>query len=426
MSSDERRPAVQGRKDLEASRLAYALEHMPDNKAYRYAAEQAGGDADGQHLDAFRDRFTRYRQGWRGNARFAVDNGLHDEYYARTGWGPLSLDIEVAAVCDLACPFCYRQAIATPDKTMTEELFYRVMDQGATLGVPSVKFNWRGEPLLHPALPAFVDYAKQKGVLETIINTDAVTLTAEKSEALIDAGLDLIVYSFDGGTKATYEKMRPGRFKTNHFEDVYANIRRFAEIRARKSARFPRTKIQMVLTADTFGEQEQFFDVFRSFAIDAVFVFMEKHHACFCCAGHQHLHAPEGLIPPTVHAFGCWRIKAKYADVFCAKNAAQFDRALESLQVRFKWIIRGDLANGGTNGTQSHPTRLQKTEERIDLLRGQIQHIRFMDRPQFNISDPASRQHVELLDGIGRDFIGESTDGETCHDCILRVGLAVC
>ena len=171
---------------------------------------------------------------------------------------------------------------------------------------------------------------------------------------------------------------------------------------------------------------EQFFDVFRSFAIDAVFVFMEKHHACFCCAGHQHLHAPEGLIPPTVHAFGCWRIKAKYADVFCAKNAAQFDRALESLQVRFKWIIRGDLANGGTNGTQSHPTRLQKTEERIDLLSGQIQHIRFMDRPQFNISDPASRQHVELLDGIGRYFIGESTDGETCHDCILRVGLAVC
>jgi MoaA/NifB/PqqE/SkfB family radical SAM enzyme len=260
--TDERRPAVQGKKDLEVSRLAYALESMPHNKAYRYAAERAGGDADGQVLALFRDRFTQYRKGWRGNARFAVENGLHDEYYARTGWGPLSLDIEVAAICDLACPFCYRQAIATPDKTITDDLFYRVMDQGAELGVPSVKFNWRGEPLLHPRLPALIDYAKQKSVLETIINTDAVTLTEEKSEALIDAGLDLIVYSFDGGTKETYEKMRPGRFKTNHFEDVYANIQRFAEIRARKGARFPRTKIQMVLTADTFREQEQFFDLF--------------------------------------------------------------------------------------------------------------------------------------------------------------------
>ena len=262
MSTDERRPAIQGKKDLEASRLAYALEYMPHNKAYRYAAESAGGDADGEVLAAFRDRFVRYRKGWRGHARFAVENGLHDEFYARTGWGPLSLDVEVAAVCDLACPFCYRQAIATPDKTITEELFFRVMDQGAELGVPSVKFNWRGEPLLHPRLPEFIDYAKRKSVLETIINTDAVTLTADKTEALIDAGLDLIVYSFDGGTKDTYEKMRPGRFKTNHFEDVYANIRRFAEIRARKGARFPRTKIQMVLTADTFREQDQFFDLF--------------------------------------------------------------------------------------------------------------------------------------------------------------------
>ena len=262
MTVDGRRPAIQGKKDLEASRLSYALEHMTHKKAYRYAVEAAGGDADGALLRMFHDRFIEYRRGWRGNARFAVENRLHDEYYARTGWGPLSLDIEVAAVCDLACPFCYRQAIATPDRIMSAELFRRVMDQGAELGVSSVKFNWRGEPLLHPQLPTLIDDAKRRAVLETIINTDAVTLTAGKSEALIDAGLDLMIYSFDGGTKETYERMRPGRFKTNHFENVYANIRRFAEIRACTGARLPRTKVQMVLTADTFGEQEQFFDLF--------------------------------------------------------------------------------------------------------------------------------------------------------------------
>lgn len=262
MSADARRRAIEGKTDLEGNRLAHAIECMPSNKAYRCAVTSAGGDADGRILAAFRDRFAEYRRAWRGNARFAVENRLHDEYYARTGWGPLSLDVEVAAVCDLACPFCYRQSIATPDRIMSEELFYRVMDQGAELGVPSVKFNWRGEPLLHPRLPAFIDYAKRKGVLETIINTDAVTLTADKSEALIDAGLDLLIYSFDGGTAETYERMRPGRFKTNRFEDVYANIRRFAEIKARKGARLPRTKVQMVLTADTFAEQEKFFDLF--------------------------------------------------------------------------------------------------------------------------------------------------------------------
>lgn len=261
MSGSDRRPAIQGKKDLEATRVAHAIEQMASNKAYRYAVA-SGGDPDGRLLEAFRERFVAYRKGWRGNARFAVEHGLHDEYFSRTGWGPLSLDLEVASVCDLACPFCYRQAIATPDKIIANDLFYRVMDQAADLGVASVKFNWRGEPLLHPQLPAFIDYAKRKSVLETIINTDAVTLTADKSEALIDAGLDLMIYSFDGGTKQTYEKMRPGRFKENRFEDVYENIRRFAQIRARKGAHFPRTKVQMVLTAETFGEQDQFFDLF--------------------------------------------------------------------------------------------------------------------------------------------------------------------
>ena len=35
---------------------------------------------------------------------------------------PLCLDIEVASICDLACPFCFREFVATPDKIINEEL----------------------------------------------------------------------------------------------------------------------------------------------------------------------------------------------------------------------------------------------------------------------------------------------------------------
>ena len=66
---------------------------------------------------------------------------------------------------------------------------------------------------MHPKLSNFIKYAKEKGILETIINTNATNLTIENSNKLIESGLDLIIYSFDGGTKETYEKMRPGRFK---------------------------------------------------------------------------------------------------------------------------------------------------------------------------------------------------------------------
>lgn len=261
----ERRYAIQARKDSEAERVEHAVLNMRHNKAYRYAVERAGeepGDPGGRILEELVERFRAYRLGWRGYPRYAIERRLHDQYYRTTGHPPLCVDIETAAVCDLACPFCYRQWIATPDKLIRDELYRTIIDQCRELGVPSVKLNWRGEPLLHPSLPELVDYAKRNGVLETIINTNAVTLTAERSVALIEAGLDLLIYSFDGGTKATYEKMRVGRFETNHFETVYENIRRFAEIRKARNSPFPRTKIQMILTEDTSREQESFFALF--------------------------------------------------------------------------------------------------------------------------------------------------------------------
>ena len=260
--AEERIRAIQSRKDSEAGRVEFMLEHMAQNKAYLYASSAAGGDPDGTLLEEYRQRLLAYRGGWSANPALAIDQGLHHTYVETTGYGPLCVDIEVAAVCDLACPFCFRQQIATPDKIMREDLYYRVIDQCAELGVPSVKLNWRGEPLLQPKLPEFIDYAKQNGIVETLINTDAVTLTEDKSRALIAAGLDLMIYSFDGGSKETYEQMRPGRFHTNSFERVYENIRRFDRLRGEMGSAFPRTKIQMILTGDTFDERESFFELF--------------------------------------------------------------------------------------------------------------------------------------------------------------------
>ena len=262
MNIQNRRYAITGRKDGEAERIDRMVENMASNKAYFYARDTAGGDPDGHLLEGFRRRFRSYRADWRAQPREAVAAKLTGDAFARSNMTPLCVDIEVAAVCDLACPFCYRQFIATPDKIIDEVLFRRIVDQCAELGIPSIKLNWRGEPLLHPKLPEMVDYAKRRGILETIINTNATTLDDKKARELIDAGLDLMIYSFDGGSKESYEQMRPGRFKENSFNAVYGNIRRFSEIRTEMKAVFPRTKIQMILTSQTFPEQEAFYRLF--------------------------------------------------------------------------------------------------------------------------------------------------------------------
>ena len=101
-----------------------------------------------------------------------------------------------------------------------------------------------------------------------IINTNGTNLNTKKANELIDSGLDQLIYSFDGGTKETYEKMRPGRFKKNNFEDVFNNIKNFYEIRKKRNSKFPITKIQMIMTKDTRDEVENFYSLFGEIVDD--------------------------------------------------------------------------------------------------------------------------------------------------------------
>jgi len=249
-------------------RVEVAIDKMKSNTAYKYACIKAGGDPDGSILENFQKRFFDYRQNWRAQSERLINGTSSIDTMKRKKVVPLSIDIEVASVCDLACPFCYRQHIATPDSLMKPALCFNILDQCIDLGVPSVKFNWRGEPLLNPKLPEFIHYAKQGGILDTIINTNAVTLDEKKSQQIIEAGLDLMIYSFDGGSKESYEKMRPGRFNKVLFEDVYENIKTFSRVRDEMGAVFPRTKIQMILTEDTFREQDVFLKLFNDYVDD--------------------------------------------------------------------------------------------------------------------------------------------------------------
>jgi len=72
-----------------------------------------------------------------------------------------------------------------------------------------------------------------------------------------------MIYSFDGGTKKNYEKMRPGRFSKNNFDTIYKNIKNFSKIRKKLGSYFPRTKIQMILTEETRLEKKKYFSLFK-------------------------------------------------------------------------------------------------------------------------------------------------------------------
>ncbi len=252
-------------------RTTYMVKYMTHNKAYQHVLEKDTGVDANELLNTFRNKYENYRHNWHAQPKECISNLNFGPELLKAGHYPLCIDIETAAICDLACPFCFRESLATPDKIISIKLFKKIVDQAVDMGVPSIKLNWRGEPLMHPKLYQMIEYAKHKGILETIINTNATHLSPKISRRLIESGLDFMIYSFDGGTKETYEKMRPGRFKKNNFDHVYQNIVNFSNIREQMNAKFPSTKIQMILTEDSYTEQESFYSLFKDF-VDEVTV----------------------------------------------------------------------------------------------------------------------------------------------------------
>ena len=181
--------------------------------------------------------FKEYRKKWRK---------WPEEFYV--GAFPLFVDIEVTSVCNLQCPFCattFREKEISKG-FMPSDIVKKIIDEGADNNLYGVKFNIRGEPLLHPQIHEFVKYAKKKGLIDVYFNTNAALLTEDISRRLIDAGLDRISISFEGYTKDVYDRYRVGA----KYEEVLSNIENMQALKEKLGAGYPKIRVQTVMFED--------------------------------------------------------------------------------------------------------------------------------------------------------------------------------
>ena len=189
-----------------------------------------------------------------GRSLFASENPAFQDYRKRwkeqplnfyPGDFPLFIDIEVTNACNLLCSFCATTNLGLDMKRgfIPEELVYKILDEGKDNGLCGVKFNDRGEPLLHPGLTDFVKYAKGAGLIDVYFNTNAMLLTEDKIEKVIDSGMDRISISIEGFSPDFYEKYRIN----GKFDVLLKNVRNLWAIRSKKKAKNPLIRIQSVL-----------------------------------------------------------------------------------------------------------------------------------------------------------------------------------
>lgn len=134
---------------------------------------------------------------------------------------PLTAIIATTHRCNMTCKMCLRAVRSFDGPNMEFDFFKMVVDQW----VPYLRYislDGPGETTMNPDAFEMIRYAKSKGI-RVMFSTNATLLDGKMTDAILDSGVDLIIFSVNGVTPEVYGAVH-GRAC---YEEAVANIRGF-------------------------------------------------------------------------------------------------------------------------------------------------------------------------------------------------------
>lgn len=171
--------------------------------------------------------------------------------------------VETVGRCNLSCIMCPTLAYDVKGKAiMSEETFSRIVPYFRKASF--VEMTGWGEPLLDKAIFKRVKQASKSGCTVNFCSNGTL-LTEEKSGELLQSGLNSISFSFDGGSKETYESIRKGA----SFTLVINNIKRLISMRDSSGSGL-KVNIAYVLMRSNESELKDFMRLMQDVGVDSV------------------------------------------------------------------------------------------------------------------------------------------------------------
>lgn len=159
--------------------------------------------------------------------------------------------------CNMTCRMCLRAVKSFDGPNMSLDLFKKIVDEW-TPYLRYLSLDGLGETIMNPEAFQMMRYVKSRGI-KVMFSTNATLLDTNMVEAIMDADVDLIIFSVNGAT--------PEAYKAVHGRDCYdtavANIRRFlARKRARRAPIL--VLLQMVRLPETLPQIKDFYRQWQS------------------------------------------------------------------------------------------------------------------------------------------------------------------
>ena len=176
------------------------------------------------------NKISKYRNLWHQAAAYEILTNF-----------PLHLDIELSGICNLKCADCFQDnMIKEPLGLMDFDVFKRIIDEGSNKGLCAIKLQIRGESFLHPKLFDCISYAKDNGVLDVQITTNATLLNDENIEKVLYSKLDAIIFSVDSHHKHSYLDKN----KMNNYSAVEHNIKKLLAQKRMNDKKLPWVRLR--------------------------------------------------------------------------------------------------------------------------------------------------------------------------------------
>jgi len=145
---------------------------------------------------------------------------------------PRSIKIFLSEVCNHRCKGCHSTVLFSDTHPYLEaNLYYRLIDEWSKLGVASISFTGGGEPLMHPMISNFIEYAARKKIGIGIL-TNGTLLNKEKIDTVLSSGT-FVRIGMDGARRQVYAEQTGA----DHFELLLDNIEKIIQRKKKLKSR---------------------------------------------------------------------------------------------------------------------------------------------------------------------------------------------